>query len=103
MTEHHPPTRPTAGRPPTARQQRYLRQLALQRGVTFTVPRTSAEASRLIDALKRREPEPLVDRRRELRAVQADMAAGRGDDARVREELQVIGYGAGATWKRARP
>ena len=102
MTEHHRST-PAGGRPPTARQQRYLRQLALQRGVSFTIPTTSAEASRLIDELKRREPEPLADRRRELRAVQAEMALGRGDDARVREELEVTGYGASATWKRARP
>jgi hypothetical protein len=99
MTEHHRST-PADGRPPTARQQRYLRQLAVQRGVTFTLPTTSAEASRLIDELKRRDPEPPTDRRRELRAVQADMASGRGDDARVREELEVTGYGASATWKR---
>ena len=53
MTDHHPPTTP-AGLPPTARQQRYLRQLALQRGVTFVVPKTRAQASRAIDTLKRR-------------------------------------------------
>ena len=53
MTDHHPPTKP-AELPPTARQQRYLRQLALQRGVTFTVPKTRAQASRAIDILKRR-------------------------------------------------
>ena len=47
MTNHHPPTKP-AEPPPTARQQRYLRQLALQRGVTFVVPRTRAEASRAL-------------------------------------------------------
>jgi hypothetical protein len=102
MTEHHPPT-PPGGPSPSARQQRYLRQLAMQRGVTFTPPRTREQASRLIDQLKRTHPEPLADRRRELRAVQADMACGRGDDARVREEFEVTGYGASATWKRGRP
>jgi hypothetical protein len=83
MTDHHPPTTP-AGPPLTARQQRYLRQLVLQRGVSFVVPRTRAEASRAIDALKRRRPEPVADRRREFRAVQDDMARHRGDSARVR-------------------
>ena len=98
MTDHHPPTKP-AGPPPTARQQRYLRQLALQRGVTFVVPKTRAQASRAIDTLKRRRPEPVADRRREIRAVQADMAQGRGDSAKVLEGVETTGYGSSATWK----
>ena len=98
MTDHHPPTTP-AGPPPTARQQRYLRQLALQRGVTFVIPKTRAEASRAIDALKRRRPEPVADRRREIRAVQDDMARRRGDAARVIEGVETTGYGSSATWK----
>lgn len=98
MTEHHPPTTP-AGPPPTARQQRYLRQLALQRGVSFVVPKTRAEASRAIDALKRRRPEPAADRRREIRAVQDDMARNRGDAARVVHGRDTVGYGSSATWK----
>ena len=97
MTDHHQHTEP-AGPPPTARQQRYLRELAMQRGVTFVVPRTRAEASRAIYALKRRTPEPAADRRREVRAVQDDMARGRGDDARVVEGLETTGYGSSATW-----
>jgi len=99
MTDHHPQTSQPAGPPPTARQQRFLRQLAIRRGVTFIVPRTRAEASRAIDALKRRTPEPVADRRREIRAVQDDMARGRGDDARVVEGLETTGYGSSATWK----
>jgi hypothetical protein len=98
MTDHHPPTT-SAGPPPTARQQRYLRQLALQRGVSFVVPTTRAEASRAIDALKGRRPEPVADRRREIRAVQDDMARGRGDAARVVEGVETTGYGSSATWK----
>jgi hypothetical protein len=98
MTDHHPPTKP-AELPPTARQQRYLRQLALQRGVTFTVPKTRTEAARAIDALKRRRPEPVADRRREIRAIQDDMARGRGDNARVLEGIETTGYGSSATWK----
>ena len=98
MTDHHPPTT-SAGPPPTARQQRYLRQLALQRGVSFVVPKTRAEASRAIDALKRRRPEPVADRRREIRAVQDDMARNRGDAARVIHGRDTVGYGSSATWK----
>jgi hypothetical protein len=98
MTDHHPPTKP-ADLPPTARQQRYLRQLALQRGVTFAVPKTRAQASRAIDTLKRRQPEPVNDRRREIRAVQDDMARNRGDNAKVLEGVETTGYGSSATWK----
>jgi hypothetical protein len=98
MTDHHPPTT-SAGSPPTARQQRYLRQLALQRGVSFVVPKTRAEASRAIAALKRRRPEPVADRRREIRAVQDDMARDRGDAARVIHGRDTVGYGSSATWK----
>ena len=85
--------------PPTARQQRYLRQLALQRGVTFVVPKTRAQASRAIDTLKRRQPEPVADHRREIRAVQDDMAQNRGDSAKVVEGVETTGYGSSATWK----
>ena len=102
MTDHHPQTSHPAGPPPTPSQQRYLRQLAMQRGVTFVVPRTRAEASRAIDALKRRRPEPFADRHRELRAVQDDMARGRGDDAKVLEGVETTGHGSSATWKGGR-
>ena len=101
MTDQHPPTKPAAP-PPTARQQRYLRQLAVQRGVTFVVPKTRAEASRAIDALERRRPEPVADRHREIRAVQNDMARNRGDDAKVVEGVETTGYGSSATWKAGR-
>ena len=97
MTDHHPPTI-SAGPPPTARQQRYLRQLALQRGVSFVIPKTRAEASRAIDALKCRRPEPVADRRREIRSVQDDMARGRGDEARIREGIETTGYGSNCQW-----
>jgi hypothetical protein len=100
MTDHHPQL---AGPPPTARQQRYLRQLAMQRGVSFVPPRTCFEASRLIDQLKRRAPDALADRRREIRAVRDDMARRRGDDARVIEGVETTGYGSSATWKGGQP
>ena len=97
MTDHHPPTTP-AGPPPTARQQRYLRQLAIQRGVSFVIPRTRAEASRAIDALKRRKPDTAADRQREIRAVPDDMARNRGDDAKVIHGIDTVRYGSHATW-----
>ena len=99
MTNHHPQTSRPGGPPPTARQQRYLRQLALARGVSFVPPRTCFQASRLIDQLKRRAPESRADRRRELRAVQDDLV--RGDAARVRDD-EISGYGSSARWKRGR-
>ena len=66
-------------------------------------PHTRSEASRLIDQLKRRAPDPAADRRREIRAVQDDMARHRGDAARVIEGLETTGYGSSATWKGGRP
>jgi hypothetical protein len=96
MNDHHPqPARPA----PTPRQQRYLRQLAMQRGVSFVPPRTCFEASRLIDELSRRAPDSAADRRREIRAVQDDMVRHRGDAARVIEGLETTGYGSSATWR----
>src|SRR5947207_15229474 len=97
MTDHHPPITP-AGPPPTARQQRYLRHLALQRGISFVVPKTRAEASRAIDALESRRPEPVADRRREIRAVQDDMARRRGDAAQVVHGVDTVGYGSNCQW-----
>jgi hypothetical protein len=97
MTDHHPQR---AGPPPTPRQQRYLRQLAIQRGISFTPPRTRSEASRLIDELRRRRPDMVADRRREIRAVQDDMARSRADAARVIEGVETVGWGSNATWKR---
>ena len=96
MTDHHPQP---AGPPPSARQQRYLRQLAMQRGISFIPPRTCFDASRLIDELKRRRPDTVADRRREIRAVQDDMARNRGDAARVIEGVETVGWGSSATWK----
>ena len=97
MTDHHPQP---PGPPPTARQQRFLRQLAMQRGVSFIPPRSCFEASRLIDQLRRRRPETVAERRREIRAVQDDMARNRGDAARVIEGVETVGWGSSATWKR---
>lgn len=66
--------------------------------MSFVPPRSSFEASRLIDELKRRQPDSRADRRRETRVVQDDLARGAGDAARVREELEVTGYGSNCRW-----
>ena len=80
----------------SAKQQRYLRSLAAQRGVSFTPPRTRVEASRAIEELKRRRPDSRADQRRDRRVVQDQIAAA-GDDARIRD-CEIDGYGSSATW-----
>jgi len=65
--------------------------------VSFTPPKTVAEASALINQLKRRRRDDAGTRRRELKAVRADLAEGRGDATRVRDH-EVAGYGSSATW-----
>ena len=100
MTDHHPQTSHRAAHRRQPASSATCASSRSQRGVSF-VPRTRAEASRLIDELKRRPPEPRSDRRREIRAVQDDLARGRGDGARVRE-FEISGYGSSATWKRGR-
>lgn len=101
MPNHH--QAPTAGQgpAPTAKQQAYLRKLALERGVSFTPPRTRGEASRLISQLKARTADSPTDRLREHRQLQADMATRRGDAARVRPH-ELEGHGSSATWSELR-
>jgi hypothetical protein len=41
----------------------------------------------------------VADRRREIRAVQDDMARRHRDAARVIEGVETTGYGGSATWK----
>jgi hypothetical protein len=98
MTDHHPQPSQPVGPPPTARQQRYLRRLALERGISFVPPRTRDEASRTIKQLVGRSADSRADRRREIRAVQDDLASSTRDAARVRAD-EVTGHGSTATWK----
>ena len=99
MTDHHRANPPSAGPPPTPKQQALLRRLALERGVTFTPPRTRAQASREIERLLKQRKDTRGDARRDVRAVQDDIASGRGDAVRVRYS-ETSGYGASAMWKR---
>ena len=96
MTDPQTPS-PAEGPPPTAKQLRYLKQLALERGVSFAYPATRAQASAQIQALKRRQPDRHGDRRRERLEVSRDMARHGGDDARVRDH-EVSGWLGSATW-----
>ena len=86
-----------SGPRPTPRQMRYLRNLAMQRGESFAVPRTFAEASAQIDRLKRRRRSSQVERRIERREVSRDLAFS-GDAAAVRDS-EIVGYGSSARWR----
>jgi hypothetical protein len=97
MSNHSQATGRGDGLPPSAKQQRYLRTLAEQRGGSFTPPRTRAEASRAIDELRRRRPNTRAEQRRDRRVVQ-DQLATAGDDARIRDR-EIDGYGSSATWR----
>jgi hypothetical protein len=86
---------------PTYEQQRELRRLAMARGVSFTPPKTSAEASAEIRRLRKMRPQSRFDQRFEDRGVSFDMAVRRGDAARVRPS-EVEGFGSSATWSQRR-
>lgn len=81
---------------PSAKQLRYLKSLAAQRGESFTYPATSAEASAEIDRLLARRRGSYVERRIEREQVSRDMAA-RGGAAAVRDS-EIVGYGSSAHW-----
>lgn len=83
--------------PATTKQLRYLRNLAEQRGESFSYPHTAVEASAEIERLKSRRRGSYVERRIEREQVCNDMAA-RGGAAAVREE-EIVGYGSSARWQ----
>jgi hypothetical protein len=74
-----------------------LRTLADRVGQTFTYPHTMEAASAEIRRLKGQTPTPPADRHHEKRAVERDMATGRGDDAQV-QPTETAGYGSSAHW-----
>jgi hypothetical protein len=84
-------------RKPSAKQLRYLKDLAQQRGESFTYPTTAAEASAEIDRLRGRKRMSPTDRRREARELRRQMAERGGDAAAVRS-FELTGYGSSATW-----
>ncbi len=95
MTDHHHPGFQVPERDrPTRAQLRYLRELAMQSGQSFTPPRTKSQAS---DAIRR---------------LKSARAARRGGDAALRASYdrdgshtgtavrddETTGYGATARW-----
>ncbi len=96
MPDHHPHPTPTR---PTAKQHRYLGQLAEQTGTSFTPPKTKAEATREIERLLSRGRDARGDQLRDRCAVQNDLQAGTGDAVRHRDS-DTTGYGASARWAR---
>ena len=83
---------------PTAKQLRYLRNLAASRGESFAYPQTRAQASEEITRLKGRRTTPTAERRREERAVRDRVAIGTGGGASVRDD-EISGYGSSAGWR----
>jgi hypothetical protein len=84
---------------PTSAQLKYIRALALQRGRTFTPPRTKSEASQLINELKRTPPNSITERNEDLRAVRDAIQTQSGGATRIRDD-EIAGHGSTATWKR---
>lgn len=84
-------------RPPTSKQLRFLRNLAMQRGESFAFPTTAAQASAEIERLKARKRGSYTERRIEREQVSRDMAT-RGGAAAVHDS-EIVGYGSSAHWK----
>jgi hypothetical protein len=85
------------GKPATQKQKQYLRWLAAKTGTTFTPPRTSLEASSMIEEMQRRKKTGRSDIARERLTVSRDMATHRGDAAQVTPR-ELTGYGSSARW-----
>jgi hypothetical protein len=93
MTNSHPHTNP-----PSKKELRYLRNLAISRGETFVYPRTSAESSAEIDRLLGRRRSSYADRAAERFAAR-QLTRLHGPATGVRD-AEVEGYGGSARWKR---
>jgi hypothetical protein len=83
---------------PSAKQLRYIRNLANSRGETFIYPRTRTQASEEIRRLKGRARSPRGERRRERSELSRELAA-RPDDAAAVHPSEIEGYGSSATWR----
>lgn len=80
---------------PTAKQLRLLRELALERGQSFTPPTSKAEASAEIRRLYRQPRQSVRERR--LERVLLDRIAPPANASSVTER-ELIGYGSTARW-----
>jgi hypothetical protein len=81
---------------PTARQLRYLRQLAEQTGTTFTTPGTRRQASEQIERLKQRSRSAGFERREDRQAVSRGLAQDQPASS-VRDD-EISGYGGKCRW-----
>ena len=82
---------------PTSKQLRFLRDLALRCGESFSYPGTVAEASAEIERLKGRKRSGVDERRREARQVTRELAELRGDAASI-TPAEISGYGGNCRW-----
>jgi hypothetical protein len=82
---------------PTAKQLRYLRDLAKGRGQTFRYPQTRAEASAEIRRLRAHRPDSRLERAIERREGERAVPREQFDAAAVRPE-EISGYGSHARW-----
>ena len=83
-------------KPPSAKQVKYLKALAVRSGQTFQWPQTSAQANREIRRLKNTRPsteaERAIERFGDTHAIEA------AQDATAIHEFEVVGYGSNCTW-----
>jgi hypothetical protein len=88
-------------KPPSSKQLAYLRALTQRTGQTFVYPKTSRQASRQIQRLKRARPST----RTELAIERLDLAseqAARDANSDVPVSLdEVQGHGSTCTWRRS--
>jgi hypothetical protein len=96
MNNDSPPSPRASERPPSAKQVRYLKNLAAQRGESFTYPESAVAASAEIDRLLSRRRGTYAEQRIEREQVSRDMAE-RGGAAAVRDS-EIEGYGSSARW-----
>jgi hypothetical protein len=87
----------STNRPPTARQLRYMRALALAAGQTFATPRTRAQASAEIRRHKDGQTSGFTFA--ELSAEQA--ARIKHDDVAIVSSWEIGGHGSAATRSQA--
>lgn len=85
---------------PTDKQLRELRRLAESTGTTFTPPRTRAEASRAITALRGRRRTFRSERYLETDDVVCAIRSG--TLATSPRDDEIVGYGSSARWANSR-
>lgn len=90
-------TNPRPASKPTLKQLRLLRELALERGESFAMPTTRAQASSEISRLRSRKRTSYADVRRERFDISRALATERGGATAIRL-TEVTGYGSSARW-----